>query len=82
MIYDGVIKYEFVMTVRTTDMLLAIQKLNHAEKHSLWEYLIGSLTATTLTGTVLDENSERKKKDGYRCPDCKSKHIGLETTLQ
>lgn len=47
------------MNVRATDILKAIQKLNPAEKHRLREYLIDALTASSLTGTVLQEISER-----------------------
>ena len=63
------------MTVRATDILKAIQKLNPAEKHQLREYLIDALTASSSTGTVLQEISERKNKNGYHCPDCESEHI-------
>ncbi|MCP3032487.1 IS1595 family transposase [Halobacillus sp. A1] len=63
------------MTVRATDILKAIQKLNPAEKHRLREYLIDALTASSSTGTALQEISERKHKEGYRCPDCESEHI-------
>lgn len=63
------------MNVRATDILKAIQKLNTAEKHRLREYLIDRLTASSSTGTVLQEISERKTKSGYRCPDCESEHI-------
>lgn len=63
------------MTVRATDILKAIQNLNPAEKHRLREYLINALTASSLTGDVLQEISERKNKSGYRCPDCESEHI-------
>lgn len=63
------------MTVRATDILKAIQKLNPAEKHRLREYLINALTASSSTGTVLQEISERKNKSGYHCPDCESEHI-------
>src|SRR5699024_12871187 len=65
-----------VMIVRATEILLkAIQKLNPAEKHRLREYLIDALTASSSTGTVLHEISERKNKNGYECPDCESEHI-------
>ena len=40
-----------VMNVRATDILKAIQKLNPAEKHRLWEYLIEALTVSSSTGT-------------------------------
>ena len=73
--YNRVIKYKWVMNVRATDILKAIQKLNPAEKHRLREYLIDALTASSSTGTVLEEISERKNRDGYRCPDCESEHI-------
>lgn len=63
------------MNVRATDILKAIQKLNPAEKHRLREYLIDALTASSSTGTVLQEISERKNKSGYHCPDCESAHI-------
>lgn len=47
-------KYKkLVTTVRATDILKAIQKLNPAEKHRLREYLINALTASSSTGTVL-----------------------------
>lgn len=75
MFCNGVLKQKQVTTVRTTDILKAIQKLNPAEKHRLREYLIDALTASSSTGTVLEEISERKHKDGYRCPDCESEHI-------
>ncbi|ADH98489.1 hypothetical protein Bsel_0967 [[Bacillus] selenitireducens MLS10] len=75
MFYNEVIKQKQVTTVRTTDILKTIQKLNPAEKHRLREYLIDALTASSSTGTVLEEISERKHKDGYRCPDCESEHI-------
>jgi transposase-like protein len=64
-----------VIPVRATDILKAIQKLNPAEKHRLREYLINALTASSSTGTVLQEINERKNKNGYRCPDCESEHI-------
>lgn len=38
-----------VMTVRATEILNAIQKLNPAEKHRLREYLIDALTASSST---------------------------------
>ncbi|MEH7239288.1 IS1595 family transposase [Bacillus sp. JJ1562] len=63
------------MNVRATDILKAIQKLNPAEKHRLREYLIDALTASSSTGTVLQEIAERKNKNGYHCPDCESEHI-------
>lgn len=63
-----------VMTVRATDILKAVQNLNPAEKHRLREYLIDSLTASSSTGNILLEISERKNKSGYRCPDCESEH--------
>lgn len=63
------------MNVRATDILKAIQKLNPAEKHRLREYLIDTLTASSSTGTVLQEIAERKNKSGYHCPDCESEHI-------
>nr|WP_246010306.1 IS1595 family transposase [Bacillus yapensis] len=34
-----------------------------------------ALTASSSTGTVLQEISERKNKSGYHCPDCESEHI-------
>ena len=37
--YNKVIKYKLEMTVRATDILKAIQKLNSAEKHLLREVL-------------------------------------------
>jgi len=37
------------MTVRATEILKAIQKLNPAEKHRLREYLIDALTASSST---------------------------------
>ena len=52
------------MIVRATEILKAIQKLNPAEKHRLREYLIDALTASSSTGTVLHEISERKNKNG------------------
>ncbi|MEC1377231.1 IS1595 family transposase [Heyndrickxia oleronia] len=61
--------------MKATDILKAIQKLNPAEKHRLREYLIDALTASSSTRTVLEEISERKNKDGYRCPNCESEHI-------
>ena len=61
--------------MRATDILKAIQTLNPAEKHRLREYLIDALTASSSTGTALEEISERKHKDGYHCPDCESEHI-------
>lgn len=61
--------------MRATDILKAIQKLNPAEKHRLREYLIDALTASSSTGTVLEEISERKNKSGYHCTDCESEHI-------
>ena len=51
------------MTMRATDIFKAIQKLNPAEKHRLREYLIDALTASSSTGTVLEEISERKNKN-------------------
>lgn len=72
------------MIVRATEILKAIQKLNSAEKHRLREYLIDALTASSSTGTVLHEISERKNKNGYECPDCTSEHIvrfGKYTTI-
>ncbi len=63
------------MNVRAIDILKAIQKLISAEKHRLQEYLIDALTASSSTGTVLQEISERKNKSGYQCPDCESEHI-------
>lgn len=50
------------MTVRATDILKAIQKLNPAEKHRLREYLIDALTASSSTGTVLQENLSVKTR--------------------
>ena len=47
------------MTVRATDILKAIQKLNPAEKHRLREYLIDALTASSSTGTVLQDKKEQ-----------------------
>lgn len=73
-----------VMIVRATEILKAIQKLNPAEKHRLREYLIDALRASSSTGTVLHEISERKNKNGYECPDCTSEHIvrfGKYTTI-
>lgn len=49
--------------MRATDIFKAIQKLNPAEKHRLREYLIDALTASSSTGTVLEEISERKNKN-------------------
>jgi transposase-like protein len=63
------------MNVRATDIIKAIEKLNSAKKHRLREYLIDALTASSSTGTVLQEISERKNKSGYHCPDCESEHI-------
>ncbi|TVP84516.1 MAG: IS1595 family transposase [Alkalicoccus sp.] len=63
------------MTVNVTAILTSIQQLNPAEKHRLREYLIDALTASSSTGTVLEEISERKHKAGYRCPACESQHI-------
>lgn len=63
------------MTVRATDILKAIQKLNPVEKHRLRGYLIDALTASSSTGMVLQEISERKNKGGYRCPGCESEEI-------
>lgn len=50
------------MTVRATDILKAVQNLNPAEKHHLREYLIDALTASSSTGNILLEISERKIK--------------------
>ena len=61
--------------MRASDILKDIQKLNPSEKHRLREFLIDALTASSSTTTVLEEISERKNKDGYRCPDCESEHI-------
>ena len=72
------------MIVRATEILKAIQKLNPAEKHRLREYLIDALSASSSTGTVVHEISERKSKNGYECPDCTSEHIvrfGKYTTI-
>ena len=63
------------MTVKTRDILKVIEKLNPAEKHRLREYLIDALTASSPTRSVLEEISERKNRNGYRCPDCESEHI-------
>ncbi|MCM3612679.1 IS1595 family transposase [Planococcus sp. MERTA32b] len=63
------------MTVRATDILKAVQNLNPAEKHRLREYLIDTLIASSSTGNILLEISERKNKSGYRCPDCESEHV-------
>src|SRR5690625_717929 len=63
------------MNVKVTDILKAIHKLNPAEKHRLREYLIEKLTASSSTGTVLQEISERKNESGYQRPDCKSDQI-------
>lgn len=63
------------MTMRATEILKAIQKLNPAEKHRLREYLIDALTASSSIGTALHEISERKNKNGYECPECESEHI-------
>lgn len=60
------------MIVRATENIKAIQKLNTAEKHRLRQYLIDALTASSSTGTVLHEISERKNMDGYECSDCTS----------
>lgn len=65
MFYNGFNYIKVVMTVRATDILKAIQKLNPAKKHRLREYLIDALTASSSTGTVLQEISERKNKSGY-----------------
>lgn len=61
--------------MKLTNILKSIQKLNPAEKHRLREFLIVKLTASSSTGTVLEEISERKNKNGYQCPDCESEHI-------
>lgn len=63
------------MTVRATDILKAVQNLNPAEKHRLREYLIDTLTASSSTGNILFEISERTNKSGYLCPDCESEHV-------
>lgn len=63
------------MTARATAILKTIKNLNPAEKHRLREYFIDALTALTSTRTVLEELSERKYKNSYRCPDCESDHI-------
>lgn len=34
-----------------------------------------TLTASSSTGTVLEEISKRKNKSGYHCPDCESEYI-------
>ncbi|WP_347860774.1 IS1595 family transposase [Salimicrobium sp. PL1-032A] len=72
------------MSVRATEILKAIQNLNAAEKHRLREFLIDALTASSSTGTVLEEISERKNKNGYQCPDCEAEHVvrfGTYTTI-
>lgn len=63
------------MNVSVTAILKDIQKLNPAEKHRLRAYLIDALTASSSTGNVLQEITERKNKNGYHCPDCESEHI-------
>ena len=63
------------MTVRATEILKVIQKLNPAEKHRLRECLIDALTASSSTGPILQEISVRKNKSGYQIPDCESEHI-------
>jgi transposase-like protein len=70
--------------VKVRDIIKAIQDLNPGDKHRLRAYLIDSLTASSSTGNVLDEISERKNKEGYHCPHCESEHIvqnGKYTTL-
>ncbi|WP_374989319.1 IS1595 family transposase (plasmid) [Priestia megaterium] len=70
--------------MRAVDILKAIQKLNPAEKHRLREYLINALTASSSTGPVLQEISERKNKEGYQCPVCESEYVirfGKYTTM-
>ncbi|MFA9558757.1 IS1595 family transposase [Evansella sp. AB-rgal1] len=57
------------------DIIKAIQELNPGDKHRLRAYLINALTASSSTGNVLHEISERKNKEGYHCPDCDSEHI-------
>src|SRR5690625_3377907 len=57
------------------EIITAIGKLSPGEKHRLREFLIDKLTASSATGTMLDEISERKNKTGYQCPDCESEHI-------
>lgn len=72
------------MIVRATDILKEIQKLNPAEKQRLRAFFIDALTASSSTGNVLQEISERKNKQGYFCPHCQSKHVvrfGKYTTL-
>ena len=70
--------------MRAIDILKVIEKLNPAEKHRIREYLIDALTASSSTGTVLQEISERKNKGGYHCPNCESEHLvrfGVVTQL-
>lgn len=70
------------MNVR--DIIKAIHELNPGDKHRLRAFLIDALTASSSTGNVLSEISERKNKEGYHCPDCESEHIvrnGTYTTL-
>ncbi|HCX5354422.1 TPA: IS1 family transposase, partial [Escherichia coli] len=53
-------------------------------KHRLREYLIDALTASSSSGTVLQEISERKNKSGYHYPNCESEHIvryGTSSTI-
>jgi transposase-like protein len=72
------------MMVRATDILKEIQKLNPAEKQRLRAFLIDALTASSSTGTALQEISERKNKQGYSCPHCNLNHVvrfGKYTTL-
>nr|WP_202079007.1 IS1595 family transposase [Caldalkalibacillus salinus] len=57
------------MTVRATDILKAIQKLNPAEIHRLREYLIDALTASSSTGMVLEEISEKLSTENVLCTD-------------
>lgn len=61
--------------MKVRDIIKAIQALNPGDKHRLRAYLIDSLTASSSTGNVLDEISERKNKEGYHCPHCESEHI-------
>lgn len=66
---------KLVINVRASNILKEILKLSPAEKHRLREYLIDALTASSSTGTVLQDITERKNKSGYHCPDCESGHI-------
>ncbi len=48
--------------MKVPEIITAIRRLSLGEKHRLIEFLIDGLTSLSVTGTVLEEISERKNK--------------------